>query len=407
MAFRILTSDELALLTEQQRAYYEEELAVYNERVRFVEQIEKLENAEIQPYEPVLKPIPAVRKAPEFGFSAPAYTVARNNASTVSAPHKTVVFQDEITTALPCPDIVKPLHIKSDTIFEAPGASLPPVGVATVPETVFQKPDYTLSSSLTQQKKISAPVLCADTKKDTKCQLPDMAAVKIPEANSVSMPIINADDINSTTQITVPQVTDYTFTASDAVCTDIPQVQMASVQAPAITVPLDTDVKLPVSPAINTPGGSFVAPEVICARSTETNPIKVPHIELTAPSVSGSPLPEMEAVAIPDTPDNSRAISIPATVSSAIPVAPKKAYVAPSLAPTSVVIPSTPISPRIMRIPQQAPAAQVVCPSVDRAPAVDFRPVDGTPTHRPNIPTAFAPDIDANETVQKLRKSHT
>jgi len=40
MAFNILSSNEIELLTEDQRKSYEKELAIYKERVKFVEQME-------------------------------------------------------------------------------------------------------------------------------------------------------------------------------------------------------------------------------------------------------------------------------------------------------------------------------------------------------------------------------
>ena len=43
MAFKILTEDEIKLLTDKQRIQYENQLAIYNERVKFVEQLEKLD----------------------------------------------------------------------------------------------------------------------------------------------------------------------------------------------------------------------------------------------------------------------------------------------------------------------------------------------------------------------------
>lgn len=57
MAFKILNEEEIALLTDKQRINYEKELDMYQQRVRFVERMEELEKVEIEPYEPVLKPI--------------------------------------------------------------------------------------------------------------------------------------------------------------------------------------------------------------------------------------------------------------------------------------------------------------------------------------------------------------
>ena len=408
MAFRILTSDELELLTEQQRAYYEEELAAYNERVRFVEQIEKIESAEMQPFEPTLKPIPAVRKAPELVFTAPAYAVAENNAPAVSAPQKAVVFQDEVTTALPCPAIAKPIHMPSGSSPETPSASLPLVGIATIPDTTFRKPEHSTAPSFPPHAKVSAPVVCADTKNDTTCQMPTIASVKVPEVNPVSMPIIHGDGSNPTTQITVPQIAGLTFAASDAVCTDIPQLQAASVQAPTVAIHLDANIALPTSSLVNAPKKAYTAPEEICVHSSEATPIKAPCIKLAAPSVSCAQLPETKVVAIPVTSDHSRTISMPAAATSSIPIAPEKPYEAPVLATTLVAAQSISLcAPRIVCDPQQIPEAQIPSPSVGIAPAVNFHPADSTPLHRPHIPTVLAPDMDTDETVKKLRKSIT
>ena len=75
MAFKILTEDEIKLLTDKQRIQYESQLAIYNERVKFVEQLEKLENVEIKPYEPTSTRIPAVGLSPEKIFTAPLYDI--------------------------------------------------------------------------------------------------------------------------------------------------------------------------------------------------------------------------------------------------------------------------------------------------------------------------------------------
>lgn len=73
MAFRVLSSEELELLTENQRKSYEEELAFYNERVKFVEQLERFENMEIAPYKPRFPVIPKIEKAPGQEFVKPEY----------------------------------------------------------------------------------------------------------------------------------------------------------------------------------------------------------------------------------------------------------------------------------------------------------------------------------------------
>lgn len=102
MAFKILNSNQIELLTESQRESYEKELAIYNERVKFVEQIEQFENTVITPYEPKLTNISAISKAPEKEFGTPEYVIAK--IEPVTKPELKVVsvsFDEPVTVALP------------------------------------------------------------------------------------------------------------------------------------------------------------------------------------------------------------------------------------------------------------------------------------------------------------------
>lgn len=60
MAFRILEQDELDILDDEQRKQYERELKLYQQRTAFVEHLEMLENAMIEPYEPKLVSISVI-----------------------------------------------------------------------------------------------------------------------------------------------------------------------------------------------------------------------------------------------------------------------------------------------------------------------------------------------------------
>lgn len=75
MAFKVLSQSELDLLTENQRNDYEKRFAIYHDRVKFIEQIEKFEEAEIKPYEPKLSKIPTLKKAPKKEFKKLDYSL--------------------------------------------------------------------------------------------------------------------------------------------------------------------------------------------------------------------------------------------------------------------------------------------------------------------------------------------
>lgn len=76
VAFRILTEEELSLLDEKKYSQYMNELDVYQQRVAFVEKLAEIENAEIKPYSPKLKPIKAVKVKETKPYEKPEYDVA-------------------------------------------------------------------------------------------------------------------------------------------------------------------------------------------------------------------------------------------------------------------------------------------------------------------------------------------
>lgn len=74
MAFKILSSEEIELLTESQQDSYKKELSAYYDRVKFVEQMEKFENTQIKPYKPNFVNISVAKKPQETNFVKPEYT---------------------------------------------------------------------------------------------------------------------------------------------------------------------------------------------------------------------------------------------------------------------------------------------------------------------------------------------
>ncbi len=60
MAFKILNEEQLSLLNDNQQQQYKNELSLYQQRVDFVDRIEALEKAEIEPYVPKLKEIDVI-----------------------------------------------------------------------------------------------------------------------------------------------------------------------------------------------------------------------------------------------------------------------------------------------------------------------------------------------------------
>lgn len=114
MAFRILSEEQLLLLTDKQQKQYEKELDIYKKRVAFVEQLEKFENADFKPYTPKLSKISVADKIEIKEFHRQEYKAHL---------HETIRK----------PDLhVKPVEINKPSIAELPGVIVQPVKVAPV-----------------------------------------------------------------------------------------------------------------------------------------------------------------------------------------------------------------------------------------------------------------------------------
>ncbi len=141
MAFNILSSNEIELLTEDQRKSYEKELAIYKERVKFVEQMERFENAVITPYEPKLVNISDVGKAPEKIYLHPEYVINTIDIDVKSAPKTAAIHFDKPVTVV-VPKYSKPKNISVEHIKkpEQDQPVLPQIGKTVAPITTFVKP---------------------------------------------------------------------------------------------------------------------------------------------------------------------------------------------------------------------------------------------------------------------------
>ena len=140
MAFRVLSSNELELLTEKQRINYEKELDIYNERIKFVEQLEKFENAVIAPYEPKFINISAVKKPPEKIYHNQEVVVKMADIAVKSVPTMPEIsFAEPITAKIPkCPKIKNvSIYYKKAKEYNKP--VFPEINKAVAPVKTFIK----------------------------------------------------------------------------------------------------------------------------------------------------------------------------------------------------------------------------------------------------------------------------
>ena len=247
MAFRILSFDELELLTENQRKSYEEELAIYNERVKFVEQIEKLENAVIKPYEPKLEAIPSVCEVPDGEFERPEYEFVKFAPVIKLKSNKAEFHFDEPVMAL------VPEH-----------ATISNVPIGQMKNVERDKPVLPIIS------KAAAPVDSFAMAEQQRPILPVNVKVSIPDS---TFNILEQTNPNLPAAAKPQNFTDLFFT---------PVVKEVS---PAITVK-NSERVVPVMEA-----PAFAAPEIV-------SPM-LPKPEVEFPAVSAMEPPELPAPVLP------------------------------------------------------------------------------------------------------------
>lgn len=322
MAFRVLSEKDLELLTESQREAYEEELAVYQERVKFVEQLERMENAQIEPYEPTLKSIPAIRKAPEKRIAkterkAPVVCTVKKPVVNVALPEVKPIENPVLPKAvipaavrvaqvqkvvpavagLPTSDVVRvparkvkaldPTKLEIQTVpkIRIPAAKQVTADNVKVKVGAAEKPVFKSIEKRVFEKVEATP--CAVVVPPAKVRVPD---VMVPVHNKPKLPdaAVAFTEIRDY-HISVPEMTALPE-AAEIRCTDIsynkPEISAASV-APAVrpVVPVKerrtverVQPEIPVAIKVVDKQQSYAAPQIGKPNVSQTvQPVKAPN----------------------------------------------------------------------------------------------------------------------------------
>jgi len=97
VVFRVMSDQELALLDDNQRMQYEKALDLHQQRLTFVEQLEKLENVTLEPYKPKLKPVFVIGKIDAKSFKNPEYTLVLHEPVVIPEPQINPFAKPELT----------------------------------------------------------------------------------------------------------------------------------------------------------------------------------------------------------------------------------------------------------------------------------------------------------------------
>lgn len=319
MAFKILSFDELELLTENQRKSYEKELAIYHERVKFVEQMERLEHAVITPYEAKLEAISAICKIPEKEFAEPEYEVAKSapfskpelrvTAMSLGGPVKAVVPCHEKIMNAPAGYLK---HMERDipvlpVIFKAAAPSgsfvkaeqqrpVLPVSMKTsIPAHTFPKSERAeirvnhpermipvMEAPAFTAPEYDRPVLPKMEVKVPEVSLPETperAAPALPQmAVSVQTDVLWKQAVE--TEAELPEifhlhVAEVSFSRPDIRKTELPDVQRTGIPSGTFTAPEHTVSDLPVAHIPEAGAGGFISPEL---RKPVIGPVMKPDV---------------------------------------------------------------------------------------------------------------------------------
>lgn len=427
MAFKILSSGEIELLTENQRKSYEKELAVYNERVKFVEQMEKFENAVITPYKPKLESISVVSKAPEKTYANPEYVVKISSVAVKNAPEAaTFNFDKSVTAVVPKYAKTKNVSVKHIKKAEQEKPTLPQVGKATVPAKVFIR--------FAQEKTILPQVGKADVpaKVFIKAEqpipvLPVRAKTIIPskkpeKTEQVRPNLPTAVKLQSFAELAFAPVT----INNEAVKAYKPDITPPVIKSSALTLPERTQPVLPQSSVNFSEVNRFEAPK-------KTNPVlpkaiipKQVNVSFKQANKTKAQLPEflnISAVNSSFSKPNIQKAELPSAQKAVIPTkefnklerplsnlpvvdTPKsrvQSYIAPELKKVDVPAFS---KAAVMSKPYLKPAVdstpKIEYPSISIAAVKPFAKVYGRAGNLPSVGAVDVPDAYANESLKKL-----
>lgn len=334
MAFRELSQKELELLTDSQREAYEKKLAIHRERAKFVENLDKMEHVQIEPFQPKLDPISVITRVPEKNYvkAEPQVVqvrrvkpvVAEVRAKPVPPVKKAVVLQSakvvkarvvsvdkQLPAAPELPDS-RPVRIprgefragepvkaqlstvaavKSPAVsYHAPGntkTALPEVGKPTVRVC----PKVVLDQSAIRPRTVSATVAkaripAAAEKPEAKAELPKIP-VAVPKTKAFHGDIQKAPVLPAPTVI---RTADIAYTAPNISAAAKMSVNRVVTPGKAYQKPELVRPEVPAAFNVRQQEQVYHAPEIRKAETIRAQSVSVPNRTFEQPALSGAQL---------------------------------------------------------------------------------------------------------------------
>ncbi len=427
MAFKILSAVEIELLTENQRTQYENELTIYNERVKFVEQLEKFENTVIEPYEPKLKYISAVNKAPEKTYSNPEYVV--KTIEPIAKPELKVVtanFDEPITTNVPKYSKAKSVPVDHIKKVDPCRPTLPQISKAAAPVKPFTKAEQQVPA-LPQITKATAPVNSFTRTEQQAPVLPvskktvvpsktftktEQANPKLPVATKrqifmdvlfVSVALDNDAIRASTHTMDTPAIGVPAFVAPEKTQPLLPKTTVKCLEVNVFKKPEISAVDLPKAVTPQQVNVSFKKANKTKAKLPEVSNIASISVSFNKPEPSKAKLPITAKTNIPNsqfkkTGRTLSALPVIGTIRAGI-----QSYTAPENQKTVLPTFTRPVAafnPDFKQLNDST--SKIEYPSISVAPIKPFKKVTGNASGIPSVNAVAVPDAYANESLKKL-----
>lgn len=320
MAFKRLNEEQLSELTDAQKKRYEEELFLYEERVKLVERLERYENLEIPPYEPSLRPIPTAAAPEEIRLTPVDYVVTKPEAvripdvsASVSEPEPVhaelpqieirtpqahVPEFEKTQTALP---LRKPLSVPEYHYSNSP-LEMPPLprkpAAAVVPGAAFTEPELGIEP-LSAMPKVSAPELRLNRARlDAAETIRELPTVRVPQtAAAFTAPEVSLSALPKTERLT-PERTTYAPPHRERVTLSAPKMPAVAGAETAFSAPA-TQVTLPRRTPAKRPDVRFVQPLPAAVTLPKQYVASVFKAEFKSPSFSPAAVSAGHAVTAP------------------------------------------------------------------------------------------------------------
>lgn len=325
MAFKILDKEEISLLTDKQRIEYEKEFDLYQQRLAFVEHLEMIENANIEPYKPKLKSISVINEIEMKPFEKKDYAMLMCNPTIkVDLNIKSYKKAEQIAPTLPLvskcagvqtkhikkieriqpdlPKIIEPeVKVTSFKHEEKKQANLPiticPIIKTTIPFEQLKNNLHYIPSSIPDIvmpdidiKPITVPV-------NNQPIIPEVSVISYKTKAEFHKP---EQKINELPTVSKPNVNIRAFIKAKESPLNLPKILDINMRPKKFNKPEQVRIELPTAVKTNVAARTYKRPKKIQANITV--PL-VPSVEIKTFTRTKGNIPSLPRVNIGEVPD--------------------------------------------------------------------------------------------------------